>query len=142
MKTNKIYSMEDLLRFARGVPNDSFRCYRGQSDASWDLIPSFYRGLDEFEPKPKDLDDGKWLGQLERDIYRGFELKGRRFAPAGWEFHNPWHRMILAQHYGLPTRLLDWSKSAFVAAYFSVTANASGGAGNPRATSARHEVLK
>ena len=105
------------------MPDDAFVCYRGQSDAGWDLIPSFYRGLDQFEPQPNDVDDGEWLGQLERDIYREFDRKGRRHAPEGWDFHNPWHRMILAQHYGLPTRLLDWSKSPFVAVYFAVTAN-------------------
>jgi hypothetical protein len=121
MNQHTISGIEELLRFTRDASNDV--CYRGQSDASWSLVPSFYRGLEQYQPPPSDVDDGQWLGELERDVYRNFELKGRRHAPKGWEFHEAWHRMILAQHHGLPTRLLDWSKSAVVAAYFAVTAN-------------------
>jgi hypothetical protein len=31
-----------------------------------------------------------------------------------------WLQLVVMQHYGVPTRLVDWSKSAWVAAYFAV----------------------
>jgi hypothetical protein len=41
------------------------------------------------------------------------------YWPAGYP-QNDWEHMFAMQHYGMPTRLLDWSENLFVAAYFAL----------------------
>ncbi|MFO1127871.1 MAG: FRG domain-containing protein [Rhodospirillales bacterium] len=40
------------------------------------------------------------------------------------EITDDWELLAIAQHYGVPTRLLDWSRNPLVAAFFSLSADA------------------
>ncbi len=89
--------------------------FRGQSDASWELIPSIFRGVQELNP-PYSKSDAEWLTKMERDVYREFSQLSRKHRG----IINNWELLCLGQHYGIPTRLLDWTRLPLAATYFAL----------------------
>lgn len=89
--------------------------FRGHSECDWSLTPRALR--------PK-TDDGRQAGlNLISDFKRIAEAKLPRVPEIDDEFK--WAQ--IAQHYGLPTRLLDWTESATTALYFACLKPASDG---------------
>jgi len=85
--------------------------FRGVPDTSYPLIPRLYR------PECKTILEWDKEGEIRLD----FKRDAWPYLPAtARERDNEWERYFLMQHYGLLTRLLDWSQSALVALYFAV----------------------
>jgi hypothetical protein len=109
----------DFLRFIEtSEPDNCTFIYRGQvakfysrdikADFLTILRPSLYR---------QDVPRGDLI-TLEKRLLDDFKREARPYIDRLPESEVDW--MILAQHYGLPTRLLDWTFNPLAALYFAV----------------------
>lgn len=109
--TKTIHSFEEYINESiQGIDRDSqlnFQedfVYRGLSSASYHLETSLTRNC-------------RSNMNLEKSLLRNFA----KHLPTEYRqnIHSIWDTMILGQHHGLSTRLLDWSYSPLIALHFA-----------------------
>jgi len=86
--------------------------FRGHGDIEWTLTPSAMR------PPYSNVNEHRFR--------HDFMLRAQPFLhEATQPPKDDWDWYFLMQHYGVPTRLLDWTVSALVALYFAIEDNPS-----------------
>lgn len=114
--------------------------FRGVSDSQYLLTPTLYRniGLEDYNFLPKNYselqilkefvyacdlsatqipNDSLKLRKLIKDI--DYFIKSVKENQNEWLIDDFYELTAFAQHYGVPTRLLDWSNQALVSLYFA-----------------------
>jgi hypothetical protein len=109
----KVDDLEDFISkimntFLDTNISDNFLLYRGQANSDWHLLPKIAR---------KVVIKDNFLLE-EKEILDEFKRIGRPYINSTI-LENEWDLLALAQHYGLATRLLDWSTNPLVALWFA-----------------------
>lgn len=97
------FALNDLLENSN-LKNSKTLWFRGQSDQNWDLLPTVYRN--------------KNLNYFEREMVRDFKILSSEKIERQPRNELEW--LFIMQHYGLQTRLIDWTEGHLIALFFAV----------------------
>ncbi len=108
---------EEILKEIKSFQDDSdydYLVYRGQADCSWNLRPSlFVKQLQKSLPLDK-------LRIIENNIHFDFSVNAKGMLDPK---STSWENLFSMRHFGLPTRILDWTENLNIAIYFAAYGN-------------------
>lgn len=111
MALKKIKCVADLVKHLKADHQDvKISWYRGHSDQAWKLES----GYERLKRPPKEI-------TLVNEFRQNANFLLDKHTPK-----SDFDWLILMQHYGVPTRLLDWTESPLVSLYFAVESESRG----------------
>ena len=116
VKDHVIETLYDYLEIAN--KSSGLVLFRGHADAhSWTLAPTLARCVGPHS-KLNLARLGGWA-KLEQHILERFQRHAQPHLNSPPDSMIDW--LVLGQHHGLPTRLLDWSENPLIALYFALS---------------------
>jgi hypothetical protein len=114
IKEEKPISFTEIVSLVERLQKDKETplWFRGCGKSDYKLLPSLYR-----HPTRTKIDD---IALLERELIMRFKQRSIPFHDR--TLTDDWDTLFFMQHYGVPTRLLDWTENPFIGLYFAVMA--------------------
>lgn len=107
MKSITINTTQELLDHFKELRNSTSFRFRGHSQENWDLVPKAGRP--------------PFVDRNDQEIFRNWKRRAKGLIEVSHD--SDMDLLTIAQHYGLATRLLDWSLNPLIATYFACSDN-------------------
>ena len=136
MHKHEVTCVGDLLKIVNEIAkrnNDRQLYFRGQADASWGIASSLCRLLNTNSIKPHPVNNMNPAlaskishSRLAAELFESFKDKFVLYSDVniikGYEL-NEIDLHVMAQHYQLPTRVVDLTKNPLISLYFATEEN-------------------
>lgn len=114
MKEETPVDLSKLFQLLNNLEEMNEWIFRGHIDEAWTLETSFERMFNETGKKYSEAQE------MEIGLIKKFQREAHYYGIPTFDYLNIPEWLSIMQHYGAPTRLLDWTHSPWIGAFFAI----------------------